>query len=188
MSGKGTGPANGATSTDSGKTRRRAERRPADPADAPLRRDVRLLGDILGRILVEQEGQELLDEVERIRGLSRDARATSRASRREELERSVNGLGLERQALVLRAFGVYFQLANLAEQHHRLRRRRQYEHERRVPRESLAEAVARLRHAGIEPQELESASRRLSLELVLTAHPTEATRRSVLAAHLRLSR
>ena len=98
------------------------------------------------------------------------------------------GLDLERQALVMRAFAVYFQLVNLAEQHHRLRRRRQYEHERRVPRESLAEALSRFQRAGVEPEALEQAARQLSLELVLTAHPTEATRRSVLAAHLRLSR
>jgi len=187
MEAKGTGSVSEAASTRSGGTRRRAESRP-DPADAPLRRDIRRFGDSLGHILVEQEGQELLDDVERVRLLSRDARATGRASRREELRHIVAELGPERQALVLRAFGVYFQLANLAEQHHRLRRRRQYEHERRMPRESLAEAVARLRQAGVEQSELESASRRLSLELVLTAHPTEATRRSVLAAHLRLSR
>jgi len=162
--------------------------RSGDSADAPLRRDIRLLGNVLGHILVEQEGQELLDEEERIRLLARDARATGRASRREELRRTVAGLDPEHQALVLRAFGVYFQLANLAEQHHRLRRRRQYEHEQRVPRESLAEAVARLRRAGVEQQELESAAGRLSLELVLTAHPTEATRRTILAAHLRLGR
>lgn len=175
------------TSSGSGSTRTREKRSP-DSADAPLRRDVRLLGNVLGSVLVEQEGQELLDEVERIRLLSRDARATGRASRREELRRTVAELDLERQALVLRAFGVYFQLANLAEQHHRLRRRRQSEHERRVLRESLGEAVARLRRAGIEAPELESAARRLSLELVLTAHPTEATRRTVLVAHLRLGR
>jgi phosphoenolpyruvate carboxylase len=100
----------------------------------------------------------------------------------------VAGLALERQALVLRAFAVYFQLVNLAEQHHRLRRRRQYEHERRVPRESLAEALSRFQRAAVEPEAVEQAARQLSLELVLTAHPTEATRRSVLAAHLRLSR
>jgi phosphoenolpyruvate carboxylase len=100
----------------------------------------------------------------------------------------VGGLELERQALVLRAFAVYFQLVNLAEQHHRLRRRREYEHERRVPRESLAEALSRFQRAGVEPEALEQAARQLSLELVLTAHPTEATRRTVLAAHLRLSR
>ena len=89
---------------------------------------------------------------------------------------------------MLRAFGVYFQLVNLAEQHHRLRRRRQYEHEERVPRESLGEAIARLREAGVANAELLRAAGRLSLELVLTAHPTEATRRTVLVAHLRLSR
>ncbi|HEY2936606.1 MAG TPA: phosphoenolpyruvate carboxylase [Gaiellaceae bacterium] len=156
-------------------------------ADAPLRRDVRLLGDILGRVLVEQEGQELLDEEERIRRLSREARATGRASRRAELRRAVAELDLERQAQVLRAFGLYFQLANIAEQHHRLRRRRAYEHERRVPRESLAEAFRSLEQAGVDSAQLAEAARGLSLELVLTAHPTEATRRTVLAAHLRLS-
>jgi phosphoenolpyruvate carboxylase len=160
----------------------------SDRADAPLRRDVRLLGEILGRILVEQEGQELLDEEEHIRLLARDARASGESARHDEVRQAVSALVPERQALVLRAFGVYFQLVNLAEQHHRLRRRRHYEHEQRVPRESLAEAVARLVQAGIEAAELERAARSLSLELVLTAHPTEATRRTVLAAHLRLAR
>jgi phosphoenolpyruvate carboxylase len=159
-----------------------------DAADAPLRRDVRHFGSVLGQVLVEQEGEELLDDVERIRLLARDARATGRATRRRELTEAVSALELDRQALVLRAFSVYFQLANLAEQHHRLRRRRQYEHERRVARESLADALTRLERAGVDRSKIESAARTLSLELVLTAHPTEATRRSVLAAHLRLSR
>jgi phosphoenolpyruvate carboxylase len=165
-----------------------ARRKRSDSADAPLRRDVRLLGDVLGRILVEQEGDELLEDEERIRHLARTARRTGQPARYRELRETVAELGLERQALVLRAFAVYFQLVNLAEQHHRLRRRRQYEHERRVPRESLAEAVSRLERAGVDSAKLEEAARRLSLELVLTAHPTEATRRTVLAAHLRLSR
>jgi phosphoenolpyruvate carboxylase len=160
----------------------------ADSSDAPLRRDVRLLGDILGRVLVEQEGEEILELEERIRLLARTARATGRATRRQALRDAVAELDVERQALVLRAFSVYFQLVNLAEQHHRLRRRRQYEHERRTPRESLADAIARLEDAGVARDELERAARGLSLELVLTAHPTEATRRTVLAANLRLSR
>jgi phosphoenolpyruvate carboxylase len=188
MSVKGTYSVGESTSAGRGIARGRAERPPTDPADAPLRGDVRLLGSILGRILVEQEGHELLEEEEAIRLLARDARGTGQAALRERLRRTIAGLDVERQALVLRAFGVYFQLVNLAEQHHRLRRRRQYEHEQRVPRESLAEAVTGLREAGVEYSELESASRRLSLELVLTAHPTEATRRTVLAAHLRLGR
>jgi phosphoenolpyruvate carboxylase len=145
-------------------------------ADARLRRDVRLLGDVLGRVLVEQEGQELLDAEERIRLLSRQARE---GAPREELGEAVRGLELKQQASIIRAFAIYFQLVNIAEQHHRLRRRREYELEQRVPRESLRDAFNRL---GDRP------APSLSLELVLTAHPTEATRRTVLGAHLRISR
>ena len=119
--------------------------------DAPLRANVRLLGDVLGDVLVEQEGEELLVLEEQIRGLARDARDTGE---RAELEETIGALSLEQQAAVLRAFSIFFQLANIAEQHHRLRRRRQYEHEGRVPRESLADAVARLRDAGVGDDEL----------------------------------
>src|SRR5919108_5220208 len=151
--------------------------------DAPLRRDVRLLGETLGLVLVEQDGQELLETEERIRRLSRDARA---GGPRDELKEAVRALDLDTQAKVLRAFGLYFQLANLAEQHHRVRRRRAYEHEQRIPHESLAEAFDRL--DGVAEEALAEAVRHLSLELVLTAHPTEATRRGTLAAHVRISR
>jgi len=147
--------------------------------DAPLRRDVRLLGDLLGRVLVEQEGGQLLEDVEHVRALARAARG---GARHDELRAAVEGLPVPRQASVLRAFALYFQLANVAEQHHRVRRRREYAHEQLVPRESLAEAFERLE--GAPEQEVE---RRVSLELVLTAHPTEAARRTVLAAHLRVS-
>ena len=156
--------------------------------DSPLRRDVRLLGDVLGRVLAEQEGEDVLAEEERIRTLSRDARASRSAADRAELERAVSALGVEREATILRAFALYFQLANIAEQHHRVRRRREYEREQRVPRESLAEAFARLAEAGVPEDAIHEATRGLSLELVLTAHPTEATRRTILAAHIRLER
>jgi phosphoenolpyruvate carboxylase len=160
----------------------------ARSSDPRLRRDVRLLGDILGRVLVEQEGAELLEQEEQLRQLARAARATGRPAPRRRLREAVDALDGDRQALVLRAFGVYFQLVNLAEQHHRLRRRREYEHEQRTPRESLAEAMAELERAGIDGDRVADAARGLTLELVLTAHPTEATRRTVLAANLRLSR
>jgi phosphoenolpyruvate carboxylase len=149
---------------------------------------VRLLGEILGRVLVEQGGPGLLDDEERIRELSRRARATGSAPARERLASAAAELPLARQAEVLRAFSLYFQFANLAEQHHRLRRRRQYEHEERTPRESLAEAFTRIEQGGVSRRRLTAAGRRISLELVLTAHPTEATRRTVLAAHVRLDR
>jgi phosphoenolpyruvate carboxylase len=156
------------------------------PADA-LRANVRLLGEILGRVLVEQEGEELFEVEERIRALARAGRRGDGAAA-DALAEAVASLDLPRQALVLRAFGLYFQLANIAEQHHRLRRRRAYEHEGRVPRESLAEALARLREAGVGDEELRDGVERLSVELVLTAHPTEATRRGVLRAHRRIAR
>jgi phosphoenolpyruvate carboxylase len=159
-----------------------------EAADAPLRRDVRLLGETLGRVLVEQGGDDLLADEERIRELSRRARASGGTRARATLAAAVGALPLDRQAEVLRAFSLYFQLANLAEQHHRLRRRREYEHEQRVPRESFADAFAQLGRTGVSQRQLAAAARRLSLELVLTAHPTEATRRTVLAAHVRLDR
>ena len=152
--------------------------------DTQLRANVRLLGDVLGHVLVEQEGEELLALEEQIRGLARVARETGD---RAELEETIGALELEQQSAVLRAFSLFFQLANIAEQHHRLRRRRQYEHEGRVPRESLADAVARLRDAGVGDEELLEAAARLEVRPVLTAHPTEATRRTILQAHQRLA-
>jgi len=143
-------------------------------ADA-LRRDVRLLGDLLGRVLVEQEGDALLEDVERVRAVARAARV---GEPHEELQRAVEALPLERQTSVLRAFALYFQLANVAEQHYRVRRWREYRREGTAPRESLAAALDAI---GEEVPEV-------SLGLVLTAHPTEATRRTVLAAHLRIAR
>jgi phosphoenolpyruvate carboxylase len=122
---------------------------------------------------------------ERIRGLARRARETGD---RSKLEETIRALDLEQQVVVLRAFSLFFQLANLAEQHHRLRRRRQYEHEGRVPRESLAAAVASLREADVGDDELRAAAARLEVRPVLTAHPTEATRRTILQAHQRLAK
>jgi len=149
-----------------------------ESTDAPLRRDVRLLGDLLGRVLVEQDGESLLEDVERLRGLARAARA---AGPQDDLAAAVAELSLERQASVLRAFAAYFQLANVAEQQHRIRRRRVYAHEERVLTESLEESFSRL-----EDEPRDEIARRVSLELVLTAHPTEAARRTVLTAHLRV--
>ena len=153
-------------------------------ADTALRANVRLLGDLLGRVLVEQEGQGLLDEEERIRALARDART---GGSRGALGDAVAALGPERQGAVLRAFALFFQLVNIAEQHHRIRRRREYEAEGRVPRESLADAFAQLDRSGIDEAEIQAAGARLRVELVLTAHPTEATRRTVLEAHRRIA-
>jgi phosphoenolpyruvate carboxylase len=112
--------------------------------------------------------------VERVRQLARAARA---GGPDEELRNAVAALSLERRTSVLRAFALYFQLANVAEQQHRIRRLREYRAEGRVRRESLAAAF----------DALGQAVPRVSLGLVLTAHPTEASRRTVLAAHMRVA-
>jgi phosphoenolpyruvate carboxylase len=145
----------------------------------PLRRDVRVLGAILGNVLVEQEGPGLLEAVERVRVRSRGARS------RGETDTTVARLTSSEQALVLRAFGLYFQLANLAEQHHRLRRRADRAREGRALAESLAAAFEQL--ADVPPDELAERARTTRVELVLTAHPTEATRRTTLLAHVRIA-
>jgi phosphoenolpyruvate carboxylase len=150
-----------------------------EDTDAPLRRDVRLLGSLLGNVLVEQEGEELLEAEERIRLFSRASRAGHEAG---SVRDAVDALDPELQEQVLRAFGLYFQLANIAEQHHRLRRRRQYVQDEGPARESLDDAFERLSGEPIE-ERLEHAS----LQLVLTAHPTEATRRTILLAHVRVA-
>jgi phosphoenolpyruvate carboxylase len=144
-----------------------------------LRSNIRLLGDTLGLVIVEQEGEELLALEERARKLALAGRRGS-AEAMEQLVEFAGSLDLDRQALVLRAFAVYFQLANIAEQHHRIRRRRAYENEGRTPPESLADAEERL-------GTLADAAQRVSVELVLTSHPTESTRRTVLRVHRRIA-
>jgi phosphoenolpyruvate carboxylase len=156
-----------------------------EPQDAALRANVRLLGDLLGRVLVEQEGASFYELEERVRALARDARAG--AGDPGALRAAVAELDVGAQGKVQRSFALFFQLANIAEQHHRLRRRREYEHEGRTPRESLADAVARLRAAGVADDRLRAALGRLDVRPVVTAHPTEATRRTVLEAHRRIA-
>jgi phosphoenolpyruvate carboxylase len=155
-------------------------------AETALRGNVRLLGNLLGQILVEQEGEWLLEAVEQVRALTRASRAGDREGA-ESLRETVSGLPLRQQDLVLRAFALYFQLANIAEQHHRLRRRRQYEHEGRIAKETLGDAFMQLRAAGIGDGQVAQACGHLAVDLVMTAHPTEAARRTVLEKHRRIA-
>ena len=91
---------------------------------APLRRDVDLLATTLGTTLVEQEGQELLDAVERVRLLARAAREGGGEAERQALRAAVREIDGPLRDRVVRAFAFFFVLVNLAEQHHRLRRLR----------------------------------------------------------------
>ena len=154
--------------------------------DEPLRRDVRLLGDLLGRVLVEQGGQELLDVEERLRLLNRALRADPPGpeadAREAEVERIVEGLDVAFETGVIRAFSIYFQLVNAAEQHHRARRRRARDAEReaegRAQPESLAAAIGAMAARGVPPERVQDVLDRIAVELVATAHPTEITRQT----------
>jgi phosphoenolpyruvate carboxylase len=159
-----------------------------DPTE-PLRRDVSTLGRLLGDTLIEQEGREFFDLEERIRALAKRGRASSGAERARataELRRAIGELDTPTAERVARAFAHYFQVVNLAEQHHRVRRRRDYERAGAPQRGSLAELGPLLaRHATRE--EVEAMLRGASIELVFTAHPTEAQRRTVLEKHRRIA-
>ncbi|HEY1322927.1 MAG TPA: phosphoenolpyruvate carboxylase, partial [Streptosporangiaceae bacterium] len=174
--------------------------READRQQLPalMRRDVRLLGDLLGEAIRESGGQELLDDVERLRHAVIRARsgpsapATDRAG--DEIAALVAGWPLERAEQVAKAFTVYFHLTNLAEERHRVRiLRGQDDGHGPAPggpapprRESLAAAVAGF---GPDPgEQLGALLGQLRVHPVLTAHPTEARRRAVATALRRLGR
>src|SRR5581483_963975 len=125
----------------------------AAPSEDALRANVRLLGELLGEVISEQRGAELYELEEEIRALSHAGRGGDEDASRQ-LRATLGALDLERQALVMRAFGLYFQLANIAEQHHRVRRRRAYEREGRIGHESIPDAIVRLEARGVGAEEL----------------------------------
>jgi phosphoenolpyruvate carboxylase len=156
-----------------------------EPSDSPLRRDVRILGELLGDVLISQCGQSVFDSVEDIRSASKEFRAERTERGRDLLRAAVKRVpDTERQA-VIQAFSLYFQLVNLAEQHHRLRRRRAYEVASHAvpPRGTLEATLGHLVEKGVSAVEMTQLLDTLGLELVLTAHPTEALRRTILDKH-----
>jgi len=155
---------------------------------APMRRDVRLLGDLLGEVLRESGGQGLLDDVERLRRAVIAARHTEQASQPGTLRaigEMVAAWPLDRAEAVAHAFTVYFHLANLAEEHQRIRTLRERDAGDQPVRESLAQAVAGIRaeHGSGRVSGLVAG---LRVHPVLTAHPTEARRRAVTEALRRI--
>ena len=159
-----------------------------EPKDEPLRRDINLLGRVLGRILIEQEGKNLFGTEEEVRLLCKRLRFDYDPELDARLRRRIDGLSVEELRRIVRAFSVYFQLINIAERYHRVRRRRQYESSPDNPpqRASLASALARLKSEGLRKEALRGVLEETSVGLVLTAHPTEAMRRSVRRKHVRI--
>ncbi len=150
-----------------------------------LRYWIRTLGNLLGETIIEQEGQEILDLEEDIRGLAKAWRSGDRLAQRRITDMvSLLVEDIPRALAVLKAFSTYFQLVNLAEEAQRvhiLRRRALIAYERGIPvAETIANAVRRLHAEGLSADEVRGLLRELLIMPVFTAHPTESKRRTVL--------
>ena len=157
--------------------------------EAPLRRDVRSLGTLLGEVLREQAGDELFSQVEALRQGTLRRRDAEAAGRNDEAAEQaagalalVHSLAVEQSILLTRAFAFYFELINLAETNHRKRRRTALYLSGEADRQrgSLAGTLSKMRRVGISAEEAIETLRRVLIVPVFTAHPTEAARRSVL--------
>ena len=157
-------------------------------SDQSLRDDVHLLGDLLGETLRSQEGTELFDMVERVRALAKSGRAGNTADF-DRLAELLASQPTDAALPVARAFAHFLNLANIAEQHHRVRRRREYQRDPDASPQpgSCEEVFARLRADGVSAGKLYDAVTSLRIELVLTAHPTEVVRRTLLQKHRRIA-
>ncbi|QKG85542.1 phosphoenolpyruvate carboxylase [Kroppenstedtia pulmonis] len=156
--------------------------------DLPLRRDVRFLGNILGEVLVMQGGQDLLDRVEEIREQTKQLRTSYHSELLEGIKSMIRDLSPSMRRDVIRAFAIYFQLVNIAEQNHRIRRQREYRRDSdRFQPYSLEMAVQKVKEQGLTADDVSQILQELSLELVITAHPTEAVRRTILDIHHRIA-
>lgn len=146
----------------------------------PLREQTRWLGSLLGQVLIEQEGKAFFELVEWVRKTAIRLRRAHRSALEKKLLAKLESLSIERLTKLLRAFTIYFQLVNLAEDRHRIRRKRMYESEGVAQPGSLEDIIERLKKSGVTYSEFRREVEEYSIELVLTAHPTEAQRRSVL--------
>jgi phosphoenolpyruvate carboxylase len=150
----------------------------------PLALEVRLLGALLGQVITEQAGEDVFELVERLRRAAIALRRGDDPALRSRVEAELDGLDLGAIEAVISAFSLYFQLVNLAEARGRVRALRRRERAARdgLLEDSVAEAIARLRRAGRDDAELDAILERLHITPVLTAHPTEARRRTALIA------
>ncbi|MDI3383045.1 phosphoenolpyruvate carboxylase [Xenophilus aerolatus] len=159
---------------------------PAQPKrqaeDQPLIEDIRLLGRILGDVIREQEGKDSYELVEKIRTLSVAFRRDADHSADRALKNLLKGLSAAETVRVIRAFTYFSHLANLAEDRHLIRRRTDAERADAAIEGSLDVALARIRKAGVGPEQVAASLAHSYLSPVLTAHPTEVQRKSILDA------
>jgi len=161
----------------------------ADNKDLPLREDIRLLGRLLGDTVREQEGAETFERVEQIRQLALRIHRHDDSAARSEMDALLRALPRERTNMVVRAFSYFSHLANIAEDQHHIRRSRAYALAGAPPREgSMALSLARAQQAGIDGARLAAFFAGAQVRPVLTAHPTEVQRKSILDCQWKIAR
>ncbi|HZJ95499.1 MAG TPA: phosphoenolpyruvate carboxylase [Thiopseudomonas sp.] len=148
------------------------------PIDSRLREHVHVLGELLGLTMREQRGEEFLEKIERIRTGAKAARLGSEDGR-QQMTDTLDKLTEDELLPVARGFNQFLNLANIADQYHLIRRRHADEE---PPLEDLmlAQVLERLQGEGHQAQDLSKAVANLDIELVLTAHPTEVSRRTLI--------
>ena len=154
----------------------------------PLMDDIRLLGRILGDVIREHEGVEVFELVERIRQLSVAFRLKKDASAGRVLNRLLKNLSGDQTVSVIRAFSYFSHLANIAEDRHHVRRREHHEAQGHLQEGSISLSLERLGEAGVRGSDVADLLRHAYISPVLTAHPTEVQRQSILDAERALAR
>ena len=150
--------------------------------ERPLVEDIRLLGRILGDVIREQEGKQAYELVEQVRKLSVAFRRDADANADKALKKLLASLSAESTVSVIRAFTYFSHLANLAEDRHHIRRRAVHERAGHTQEGSLGTALSRLKAAGVAPRIVVQTLAHSHVSPVLTAHPTEVQRKSILDA------
>ena len=156
--------------------------------ERPLVEDIRLLGRLLGDEIREQEGQPAFELIEKIRTLSVAFRRDADHEADKALKKLLKSLSGDQTVSVIRAFTYFSHLANLAEDRHHIRRRAIHERAGDTQEGSLDVALSRLRWAGIAPKTISNTLAQSFVSPVLTAHPTEVQRKSILDAERGIAR
>jgi phosphoenolpyruvate carboxylase len=159
----------------------------ADAGDAAAKNkalmdDIRLLGRLLGDVIREQEGKEAFELIERVRQLSVAYRLKKDASAGRVLDRLLKNLSVDQTVSVIRAFSYFSHLANIAEDRHHVRRRQHHDRQGHLQDGSLAMCFERLHKADIRSADVAQTLTQAYISPVLTAHPTEVQRKSILDA------
>jgi phosphoenolpyruvate carboxylase len=156
----------------------------------PLRENIRLLGNLLGEVLIEIEGEEFFELEEYIRLTTKSLREKHSSSKLRTLKKRIAALDVSTLSKIIRAFSIYFQFSNIAEQNHRIHRRRQYriDPDAEPQKGSIEDCVREFKQRGVPPEVIQETIDSLQIVPVFTAHPTESTRRLILLKHLKIWR